>query len=386
MKNSEYYFYINNEHRKYMGLKPLKDSYELIKFKKYFHEYYVFFDNNKIVKIIEYSLMDNSISIHESDVDYNTTNNKTILLPKTPRGKERKLTWSVIKNLEGYGNYFFLLKEKNKEGRVTIANYTTQRTFYEEKITTNIKSFEDIKKWCDNFVKKSSAKDLKEVQEFAKAKRQHINYQEGDYFRVKLGKNEYTYGRILMDVFKRQKKGLKYWHILMGRPLIIEIFHILTTNDKVSIEELENLPTFPSQHILDNNFYYGDYQIIGNKELPKIKKYPIMYGKSISGTNPNKICFQCGEIYKEIEYTKNNLIQKKNQTIVNDFKRNSIGFHLDVDAKIIKNCIYEKSNDNFWKSQKSYSDWDLRSPNNKEYLKKVLKQFDLDYLYTIYND
>ncbi len=100
MKNSEKYFYINNEHRKYMGLNLLKDSYELIKFKKYFHEYYVFFDNNKIVKIIEYSLMPKSISIHESDVDYNTTNNKTILLPKTPRGKERKLTWSVIKNLE----------------------------------------------------------------------------------------------------------------------------------------------------------------------------------------------------------------------------------------------------------------------------------------------
>ena len=48
-------------------------------------------------------------------------------------------------------------------------------------------------------------KDLLEVQEFSKEKRKHIKYREGDYFRVKLGRDKYTYGRILLDVYKGVK-------------------------------------------------------------------------------------------------------------------------------------------------------------------------------------
>ena len=42
-------FYLSNEHRKYMGLKPLKSNYDLVKIKKgKFEEYYLFFNGSKI--------------------------------------------------------------------------------------------------------------------------------------------------------------------------------------------------------------------------------------------------------------------------------------------------------------------------------------------------
>lgn len=89
-------FYLTNTHRKYMGLKPLKEHYELVKIKdKYYTEIYLFFDKDNIKKIITYSISNQCICMQESDVDYQTTNNRTILLPKTRRGKSHKLNFTT---------------------------------------------------------------------------------------------------------------------------------------------------------------------------------------------------------------------------------------------------------------------------------------------------
>ena len=183
-----------------------------------------------------------------------------------------------------------------------------------------------------------------------------------------------------MDVYKRRKHGFKYWDILMGRPLIIEMFHILTEDSNVSVEKLKKLKTFPSQHIFDNNFYYGDYEIIGNDKLPIIIKYPIMYGRSISALDPNKIMFQCGEIYREIEYKRDDYIVKE------DFKNNGIGFYVNIEPKTIMKCIDQGSNNGYWEDYPYIANEDLRSPQNRNYLKKILQQFNLQYLFDIYNE
>ena len=144
-----------------------------------------------------------------------------------------------------------------------------QKTFLKEYFDDKISDLDSLIEWLNNYINDLTADDLEELNLFINEKRKHINYKEGDYFRIKVGKHSYTYGRILMDVYKRTKKGFKYWDIFMGRPLIIEIFHILTEDKNVSIDKLKTLLTYPSQHIMDNNIYYGDYQIIGHDELPK---------------------------------------------------------------------------------------------------------------------
>lgn len=112
-----------------------------------------------------------------------------------------------------------------------------------------------------------------------------------------------------------------------------------------------------------------------------------MYGKSISGIDPNKIIFQCGEVYKEIEYN-NNLIKNNNESRYNDadFKNHSIGYNIDLDKKILKETYLDKDNSNYWKFNIYQSNTDLRSPKNKDYLKQVLQQMDLEYLYDLYKD
>lgn len=372
-------FILTNEHRKYMGLKPIDSKYELVKLKKgQDEECYLYFNNDKIVKVIKYTNNQFGISMHESDVNYDTKNNKTIVLPKTNRGKERKLTVGVIDTFDGEGNYlYFYHQNDRKYSKVIIGNYTTQRTFYKNNYIENCKDFNEFKKWCDLFVEESTDQDLQEVQNFCNSKRQHVKFKKDDYFRVKLGRNQYTYGRILLDVYKETKKGkLTYWNILMGRPVIIEIFHILTDRKDVKIEELKQLKTFPSQHILDNKLYYGDFEIIGNDEIPENVIYPIMYGKSISYGEENMVHFQCGEVYRKLPYN--------SISIHGDYKNNGIGFNLNVDEKIIKKCLEAKSNDPYWQEYEYMSKYDLRSPMNKEKLRKLLLEFNLDELIKLY--
>lgn len=58
------YFYLNNEHRKYMGLKLLNDNYDLVKIKKNDNEeFYLFFDQDTIVKIIHYYISSGFLSM-----------------------------------------------------------------------------------------------------------------------------------------------------------------------------------------------------------------------------------------------------------------------------------------------------------------------------------
>ena len=371
-------FYLSNEHRKYMGLKPLKSNYDLVKIKKgKFEEYYLFFNGSKIEKVIYYNISNRCIQMREDDVNYETTENRSIVLPKTDRGKQRKLNGSAIDSFNSEGNYFWISKTKgDKYGNAIIGNYTTQRTFYSDKYIEHCSNLEDIEKWCNEFVKNSTEEDLLEVQEFSKGKRQHINYKEGDYFRVKLGRNQYTYGRILLDIYKGNKnKSLNYWNRLMGRALIVEIFHILTDRKDVSIHELKNLKTFPAQHIMDNNLYYGDYEIIGNNKLPDNVAYTIMYGIDFSNDGI-KITFQCGKIHLEIPYE-----EKK---FYGYFYNNGSGFHIDEDEKLITQCLKENSNKPYWEKY-GYRE-DLRNPKYREILLKILKDLKLENLTKLYID
>ena len=70
-------WFLNNTHRKYMGLKELKDTYELVTYKgRYNEKFYLFFEQNKIKKVISYLKSDYMLSYREDDVDYVVTEDK----------------------------------------------------------------------------------------------------------------------------------------------------------------------------------------------------------------------------------------------------------------------------------------------------------------------
>ena len=248
----------------------------------------------------------------ESSYNLKTQNDRTMIAPITAKGKPKKLNGVNIQRCRPYGTYMDLAVNDDGSARVIIGNYDTEKSYYNS-----------------------------------------------------------GYGRILFDVYKWVKSGGSFWNILMGRPVCVSIYHIVTENPDVSIEELTKLDCCPSEYIMDNILYYGECEIIGNGPLPEEIDYPVMYGRSIDARDRDKLCLSIGKLYKEIPLPAN-----KNKS--RDFINNSIGFWPHINLNTIKECVEAKSNEPYWKSKGAVSHWvDLRDPQFVKEFEEVKKEFNL---------
>lgn len=353
---------LTNEQRRCMGLEEVPSSWERVEMDE---EHIVFFDGDIIRKIIHVK----EDAYHEYGLSAKTAQNRTVLCPKTSRGKEKKLTVLNLSKISGEGCYFHYSR-----GHVQIANYSTQITYYSSRMAgLSPMSVDELEKFLDRWVEETDDIKLAEVRAFSTAKRKHCKFKEGDFFRYKIDRTHFGYGRILLDVTRLRKQGIKHWDILMGKPLIIQVYHILAENLNVPPEELKQLKACPSQYIMDNIFYYGECEIIGNAPIQEETACPIMYGRSISGIEPDKIMFQCGDLYKEIPL-------EGNTVVPGSFLNNGIGWSINIDKNVLEACIQEDSNEPFWRNRDLYFlRGDLRNPKHKEALQQVLAQFGLSW-------
>lgn len=356
---------LTNEQRKYLGLEliePEWDRVEMpnsIKPEQATGKVILYFDGDIIRKGI---FIWNSGEWRENTYYLKTQENRTMISSKTGKGKPKRLNACNLQRFQAEGTYFNYYK-----GGFRLANYTTQQTYFSSGVAGLPSMSEDeLQDFLKQWILDTDEAELERIHAFAKAKRKHCKFKAGDFFRFKIDRTHYGYGRILLDVMKLKKSGGKFWDILMGRPLVVSVYHIITENSMVDIQELEHLKSCPSQFIMDNCFYYGEYEIIGYAPLPEEVDYPIMYGRSISAINPDKIMFQRGPVYREIPLQGNTLLPR-------DFKNNGIGFGLDVNKNILEACIKENSNAPYWNNANVHSR-DIRNPQYASELAQVLEQ------------
>ena len=373
---------LTNEQRKYLGLEladPAWDRVEIpnncVKPELSTGKDILFFDGDILRKVIY--LSDNG-SFVENSYQVKTQENRTMIAPITAKGKPKRLNGANIQRCTPYGMYMGFRCNTSLVGDFYLANYTTQQTYYSSRFA-GVPSMteEKLQSFLDDWIAETSDEDLKEIHAFANAKRRHCKYQEGDFFRFKYDRKNYGYGRILFDVRKFMKNGGRFWDILMGKALCVSIYHIITENPNVSIEELQDKNSCPSEYMMDNSFFYGEYQIIGNAPLPQNPEevdYPIMYGRSIDARDRNKICYCRGRDYREIPL-------EGNEPLKGDFRNNAIGFCPSIDQTIISDCIKAGSNEPFWSSNEKISyKQDLRNPSCKAELAYVQKQLGIPIL------
>ena len=175
-------FELTNEQRKYLGLNPVEKHWELVKFDDHIYHY---FEDDIIKK--EITVSENYY--HESELNEKTTENRTMILPKTKRGKIKKFNYTAVQSFSPFGTYFTF-----STNQVIIANYTTQRTYYSESFTEseNI-TIDDLKKWLNKWIEETTEEDLKEIEEFKSTKRKHCKFKEGDFFAFKLSRREWGF-------------------------------------------------------------------------------------------------------------------------------------------------------------------------------------------------
>ena len=365
-------FELTNEQRKYLGLIPVEEHWELVKFD---NGIYYYFEDDIIRK--EITVKENYY--HEAELNEKTAENRTMILPKTKRGKIKKFNYTATQSFSPFGTYFTF-----SDDGVIIANYTSQRTYYSETFIEKEKiSLDDLKKWLDKWMKETTEEDLEEIEEFKNAKRKHCKFKEGDFFAFKLSRREWCFGRILMNVSKLRKdenfeknKNYGLAH-LMGKPLIIKVYHKISDNKNVDLKELSECLALPSQPIMDNIFYYGEAVILGNLPLkPEENDMFISVSESISGIDKNIAYLQYGLIYREIPLSDYEKLIKDLKIGAQTLRREGIGFVIDTYK--LKECIEAKSNYPFWEKYKKRNVPDLKNPNHIELKRKIFKAFGLD--------
>ena len=365
-------FELTNEQRKYLGLIPVEEHWELVKFD---NGIYYYFEDDIIKKEIKVS----KNYYHEAELNEKTTENRTMILPKTKRGKIKKFNYTATESFSPFGTYFTF----SADG-VIIANYTSQRTYYSETFTEKEKiSLDDLKKWLDKWMKETTEEDLEEIEEFKNAKRKHCKFNEGDFFAFKISRREWCFGRILLDVSKLRKdenfKKNKNYGLanLMGKPLIIKVYHKISDNKNIDLKELSKCLALPSQAIMDNIFYYGEAIILGNLPLkPEENDMFISVSESISGIDKNIAYLQYGLIYREIPLSDYEKLIKDLKIGAQTLRREGIGFVIDTYK--LKECIEAKSNSPFWEKYKKRNVPDLKNPDHIELKRKIFKAFGLD--------
>ena len=365
-------FELTNEQRKYLGLIPVEEHWELVKFD---NGIYYYFEDDIIRKEIKVS----KNYYHEAELNEKTAENRTMILPKTKRGKIKKFNYTATQSFSPFGTYFTF-----STNGVIIANYTTQRTYYSEIFSEKEKiSLDNLKKWLDKWMKETTEEDLEEIEEFKNAKRKHCKFNEGDFFAFKISRREWCFGRILLDVSKLKKdenfKKNKNYGLanLMGKPLIIKVYHKISDNKNIDLKELSKCLALPSQAIMDNIFYYGEAIILGNLPLkPEENDMFISVSESISGIDKNIAYLQYGLIYREIPLSDYEKLIKELKISAQTLRREGIGFVIDTYK--LKECIEAKSNSPFWEKYKKRNVPDLKNPDHIELKRKIFKAFGLD--------
>ena len=370
-------FELTNRQREYLGLDIIKPAWERFELKAgpYQPESIIYFEGDVLKK----QVVSNENRYYEWPVNIQTKD-KSVILPKTAKGKEKKLTAATLEKYKPDGIAF----EWTINGNVFITNHNTQINYYSNFLEDfKINNLDELAKWIENYISSSPPNYLDDLMEFKSAKRKNIKYKPGDFFAFKVSRKEYGFGRILLDVDKlRKKKLIPKQHglqLIMGHPLLVKIYAFISDTLNVDLKALSNKQYLPSDYIMDNHIFYGENPIIGNRTL-KAEEYefPISFGRSIDFSR--KVIFlQWGFIHLEQPLgIFKKYIYKESGSLGdhNPYGYYSNGFYHRYMAKDIKSTI-EKGIYEF--DSEHYKDqWDLRNPKNEEIKREILLNFGLD--------
>jgi hypothetical protein len=263
---------LNNAQRKYFGLALVERNWERVAINASLTVYY---EGDTIVKLLDYRA-----GYSEYDVDIHTKQ-RMMLVPKSGKGKEQRLTAVRLLKIKGVGVQF---SSSFQGGGIHIyhnkRNLFFIKSYPEEGV---IKTYSDIEKWVTSYIDNARSAHFEWLSKELTKKRQNIKCREGDIIAYKIGQEEFGFARILVDVFSRRNKGdntsefISWFH---PRSLIVAPYAFYADTLQVDSEMIVQLETMPSVCILDLEVYRGEMPIVGYVPLKPSDKLILPVDKS----------------------------------------------------------------------------------------------------------
>ncbi|MDO4727714.1 MAG: immunity 26/phosphotriesterase HocA family protein [Bacteroidota bacterium] len=361
---------LNNEQRRYFGLEPIEAHWDRVIFKgdQYRPESILYFEGDTIKRHII------STKTEYKEAHYNEqTRHREVLLPKTTRGKEQKLNASTFEKRSPIGVYLSV----DEYGNLVIGSITSQISFYRRLWEKPVRKGQNPTDLIEEFIRNSPENHFEEIEKFKQQKRQNLKFKKGDYFCFKLNRTEFGFGRILMNIDKLRKTNIlpldHRLFSLMGKPVLVELFVFASPDKKVPINLLKTKDVMPVSVMMDNAFFYGEYEIFDHEPIPdEAYDFPMSFyfGEAFTGLQWGLIELEMDmQLFKKLASNELKQAVKENQ-----FVNNSIGFAPAYDNFHILNALQGIEIDPehwLWKE-------DLRNPKWQQIRNEILTIFKLN--------
>jgi len=378
-------FELTNAQREHFGFHPVEKGWEavILKGDKYRSDSLLYFEGDTIKRWIT------STADEYAELQYDEqTKGRTLLLPKTGKGKPQKLSAAVLEKRQPFGVYLRV----NTQGDLRIGNFSTQTTFYD----SHWESPDDrrtaaVPEQILRFIATAPPGHREQIESFKKATRRHIKFQPGDYFSLKLNRTQFGFGRVLLDIAKIKKSGLiskeHGLHIWMGQPVLIQMYAHASTSRSVLPADLEKHARVPSDVIMDNVLLYGEFEIMGHQELAEEEfEFPLAYGRSRDATRLGIVYLNWGLIHRELPLKAFSKYLVEEDRVdpadgtpekTSPFAYAGIGFRPHYDTIDILDAARQGAFD-YARNPTYTRKYDLRNPKNTAIRAEILKAFGLD--------
>ena len=336
-------FFLTNHQRACLGLSPVGEDWDWapLHINSDRSEIWLCFDGDTLRRCVHTGPARYQEDVYEEA----TAEGRTVLLPRTAKGKPKKLSVSALQARKPRGTYFSWY---GSTGGIRIGSYDLRRTYYSNGLEGGaVRDQAELSDWLDRWAAETTPEDLAELAAFNGSRRRHVKFREGDFFRFKVGRRQYGYGRILLDYQRMRKNGIPFWDVLLGGALAAKVYHIISDSPDVPIRRLRELPALPGQLNMDNRFFYGEYEIVGNLPLATGElDCPIYCGGSIDCRERDKVVtlFQCGRVYRRLE-------GERPRCGMRDFMMNGISLGFFVKRSMWDACIAAGNNGPYWADQ-----------------------------------
>lgn len=250
---------LTNEQRQYFGLTPIVEHWDK---QSLDNTTIAYFDGNKIVKVLNHSY---GYLEYDTDID---TIDRQILLPKTSKGKEQKLTISRLLKIKGSGIQFSASFEG---GGITVydhkRNFFFIKSFIEDGLILN---FENIEEWISKYIKESPEDYFVWLKATLSQSKQHNKAKEGDIIAYPVGRQEFSFAKVLLNGIRSDLPWVdsEIFNLnLLGKPLMVLPYAFIADNTTIDIDNLLKQPVLPHKFIMDTDVYYGAFPIIGTRPV-----------------------------------------------------------------------------------------------------------------------